>query len=541
MRVAEGTAAESEARAILRPLQVAPARDAARNPQEHLSQQVRVNDRGFFHFDGVAPGSYQLDVHLAGYAMVRQPPIEVIERTEAELRDIVPLFIPKALEVTIDPPMDLDGKSWRVELIPLASPAAPLDFLAEAAAEGGRWRRGALAPGQYHLMVRDSQRALWYHEIFEHDNEDHELQVLLPLVPVTGTVNLGGEPLAAKLSFGKDGRSVPLASDADGHFEGHLTALGTWKVKVEAEQPTVRRWLEVSVEKADGQSQARIDLDLPDGTIRGVVVDEQGDSARPPTTVYAMLVDEASPGVSSYVDRQGRFEFRGLAEGRVELTAEAPGDLTSVPILADVRKFAAQEPVRLVLRKRAHVFGQVTADGSPVPGARVELVPEGPTAADIEDVVTGVDGWFQTDLTPGSREVFVRVFAPGYALRVLRAPLVEGQPLDIPVDRLGGNLILTVGTEAAPGDWHADRAVLWKDGQPLTLSALRSWASLHGVVSTPDSLQVPHVEAGTYQLCKVPAQYLSHGEQDHWRCVEGDLPPLGDLVLALPATTQLEP
>lgn len=531
--VTEGRASESEARALLRPLAGGRFAGEAQNPNQAHDLGVNVNDRGFFHFDGVAAGSYELEVSLKGYGSVRRAPIEVLGRTEAELNEILELALPRPVEISLQPSQDPWGQPWRLHLLAMSGSGTPQDFLSESEIPEGYWQDPAVAPGQYRLMVRDSQRSLWYTELLVHGSEPTIRQVELPVVELEGELLLGDEPLAATLTFGRGPRNLTMHSDEEGRFYGYLTEFGEWKVTIQAQDPQVRQRLAVEVEEPSPGAKASTKIVLPNARLRGTVMYEDGKPAKPPTFVDVRWFDKLSGGVFVYVQEDGTFELLGLEPGWMEIGAEAPGGMASEGRLVEARETAEPEAIRLVLHRHTRLLGRVTAAGRAVVSAQILAEPIGPELPMYSDAMTDVDGWFELTLPPKTQAATLRVLAPGFALRTLRTEIVEGNPVEIEVDQNGGQLQLQLPFEQDLSDWQSDRFVLVHDGNLIDLRTLRQWAMLNGVATEAMDILVPRMASGTYHLCRMANVDVRQSHRSNWQCTEGYLPPLGELTLSL--------
>jgi hypothetical protein len=112
------------------------------------------------------------------------------------------------------------------------------------------------------------------------------------------------------------------------------------------------------------------------------------------------------------------------------------------------------------------------------------------------------------------------VLPPGHAARVFRVAIGLERPLVVPVDMVGGNLVL----RASAGDEGLDGARLVAGGASVDLSTLQAWSRLSAGPSTPHAWTLPMMTVGEYSLCR------SGGGA----CDRGVLEPFGTLVLHLP-------
>ncbi len=496
-----------------------------------MTLEARTNERGFFQFEGVAPGSYVVRLAVADYAPARRAPIVVHAGMESELLEPLVLARPVTLEVVVHPATDPYGQRWRLQLHARDAPEAPPVASVQGAADGeGRWSQGGLAPGSYQLFVLGDLDARWAWREIDVQRGQPPVEIELPLVEVEGTVRRAGEPLAATLWFGGKSGSTRIRFDADvrGVFSGVLPREGSWPVTLESER--LRATLKpVEVKAAAGQRRAKLAIEVPDTRVAGEVVDEAG------RTVAQAMVSVYGGETETQTDDSGDFELRGLAPGTIGIEAEK-GEATSG--VSEVALAEKQESPRLhlVLRKKTEVRGRVVAATGPVPGAEVVAAPSlGDVGfGSIESAVTDVDGTFHLTFPLSTKALNLMVFPPGFAMRMLPAAVDPQNPIEVVVQPDGGDLVLAVPGLAATGP----QPLLAHAGSWTVLSLLIRWMQLQGAAFQPGSgtMVLPNVEPGAYTLCRVEASpQLRHGQslpEEH--CASAVLAPYSRTTLQLP-------
>ncbi|HEX2223138.1 MAG TPA: carboxypeptidase-like regulatory domain-containing protein [Thermoanaerobaculia bacterium] len=474
-----------------------------------LALATGIDKRGFFHFEGVKPGSYILSARQPGYAPAEIFPVSVLEGAESDVRQ--PLVLQRALtlEVILDPPLDPWNASWVVELDKESAVPFSAESIGQAEPAGeGRFLRKGLAPGDYWVEVKDSRGSAFSSSEITLSPGSPPLEIRLPLVWVEGEVRLGDEPLAAQLWFGgAAGRErILMRSDAEGEFSGVLPHGGDWEVDLEAASPVVRRRVRnVAVREDKDTGRARVRIEVPDTRLAGEVVNEQGDKA--PGARVAMVELETGRPAFVTADREGRFEAAGLPEGPVTLLASV-ADARSEELVVHVAEDSPSTSLRLVLRKTREVRGVVASPSGGVPGARVLALPRGGGAAmwpAALQAVADVEGKFTLKVPAGVASLQVVVLPPGFALTQLRVDDLSQETLTIPVSAQGGTLRVVPGDpagEADPSDPASERVIVWNAGAVTDATLLGAWAAMNGAPAPgPSGLVVPGVQPGAYVAC----------------------------------------
>jgi hypothetical protein len=474
-----------------------------------LGLTTSVDRRGFFHFEGVKPGSYILSASQPGYAPAEIFPVSVLEGAESDVRQ--PLLLQRALtlEVILDPPLDPWSQSWTVDLDKESAVPFSAESIGQAEPAGeGRFLRKGLSPGDYWIEVRDSRGSAFASSEVTLAPGGAPVEIRLPLVWVEGEVRLGDEPLAAQLWFGGEtGRErILMRSDAEGEFSGVLPHGGEWEVDLDAASPVVRRRVrKVAVREDKDTGRARVRIEVPDTRLAGEVVNEKGDKA--PGARVAMV--ELETGRPSFVtaDREGRFEAAGLPEGAVTLLASV-ADARSDELVVQLSEDSPATSLRLVLRKVREVRGVVASPSGGVPGARVLALPRGGGAAmwpAALQAVADVEGRFTLKVPAGVASLQVVVLPPGFALTQLRLDDLSQETLTLPVSAQGGTLRIVPGDpagEADPSDPASERLIVWNAGAVTDATLLGAWAAMNGAPAPgPAGLVVPGVQPGAYVAC----------------------------------------
>lgn len=532
--------------------------DDSRSRSAGLSLTTRPDERGFFHFQGVRPGTYELVARHPKLARERVFPVQVMKDAESEITPALKLKPPALLEVRVEPPGDPWGRPWRVEVLDWRREAPIMPYAARGVAEGGLFRAEALPSGEYMVSVRDEERSRWASVPIKIDGGSTLVEIEVDLVPIEGTVRVGETELSADLAFTNHPetgneveqplRTVRLVADEDGEFDGWLPEEGHYSVIVEGLHSPIRRKIkDVLVERRSGQRVARVEISLPDGRLSGIVVDAR---EKPVAIARVDVLSLVTKGdwATVHTTSEGTFEAMGLESGVYRVTARE-GDLSSEPLEVSLRDDEPVTDLRLVLREQLELRGTVVDGVNGVPGARVEAL----TAERVIDTTTEIDGSFSLHI-PGSdsRNVLLTVLAPGYALHL--QPVVatkNGDPLAVRLTTAGGTLRLHRPQRNEGNNQPSSVVLLGANGVILD-STLDRWARLHGMppVMFATEATIPAIEPGPYSACVITREeglsLLAAARYDFvlaissWvqanpdSCAEGFLQAGGELELDLP-------
>jgi hypothetical protein len=479
----------------------------------------------------VPPGEYRLRVEDRGLAT---QPVDVTIVADRETRLDAPLVLdqPVRLDVTVVPPTPPEGLAWSVALA--RAGGSPLRMLAsETASSDGRVQL-PLSAGDYYLTVgADGQQ--WFGANVRVDPDAGPLQIELPVVRVRGTIRLGNKPLAAnvRLRHLKGAAEFLFASDDLGSFYGHLAGPGKWEAELEYGEPTVTRAIQaLEVLPSPVTNEATLDIALPDTLLRGDVRTEDGTPLAGAVIRLEPLHNHAGEPVSdTTTDAEGDFEVRGLAAGPLLLSAEARQQRSDEVRVEVEEGDAGARDVHLITRATARLRGRVVgADGLPLPGAWVaaSAMQQPLPIAGVGRRKADVEGAFEIDLAPGTRQASVFAGTPGYALRLFRAdvPAVPGWVVGL--SRVSGRLVLEFDEPWQPGEPHL---LVDHNGARESLTFLVAfWSAPNGVEWDPRRVVLPVLEPGPYSVCRATLAEYRAGAPGGG-CVGGVVPPGGELVL----------
>lgn len=516
--------------------------EAERKPLRAVATDVLPN--GFFAFQGIPPGTYALTARHPDYAPATVQPPVVRESSETELPDYVLLARPLDLTVHVDPVSDERGRPWKVT----ARSRDPVDGrwtevpLAGVEEEPGTYRGLRLAPGPYQVEVGNAERERVASEEVVLARGSDTVTVRVGLLRLRGSVRLGDVPLAdasVTLESLSSLVNVRARTDENGDFAGHLPEGLEWAATVRAESPRVQAAL-ARVEVSEQDGEARVDIRLPDTTLRGSVVDEGGRGVGAWVTYIS-----ASEIVHSQfrTDEAGRFAIRGLPHGEYLLSATAltNGATSRAEKVLLSEGFGAAE-VRLVVGARTVVRGTVVGVSGPLPRVQVLAFPRFADGSldplDSAQTSSGPDGRFELDVPARARSLDVVMMAPGRTLDAAVVPLPARDPVSLGVGEVGGTLHLSWRDPLDLRDLRLASPSLTLRGAALDFGLLRLWAGRHGAAFSSPATEalIPQLAAGHWRVCFPPpgrtvAEEMASPSR---RCAEGDLLPGGELTLREP-------
>lgn len=412
-----------------------------------VSPTTKPNARGFFVFEGVAPGGYVLDAVLDKLT-ARKINVRIIESVETELREALILDLPSAINVAVLPARDPWKRPWVVSLKRRSSIPSIVHTERQGHADGdGSWSAQDLPSGDYILDVLTENQDRWATREFSVPLAD-TLTIDVPRLRVRGKVTIGDKPLRAEVTLVDDnGVSIRTVSDSNGRFGAYYPAGDERiaEVSVIANDPPVAATIDDVRMQVSESGDRSLNISLPDTTIVGDVVDDQG---KPVSTAVVNANHDRGITIPEIgVDGNGSFSVRGLPPGNLRLRARGDqgrfSEVVHVQLTEDPRNPVA---VRLILKQSRILSGQVVAPSGPVPGAIVHAFPRPGGAFFSPNTTTDANGQYSVQLPSGTLEADVFVDAPGFATRMFRQR-VRDERLDVPVAQVFGTLVVEIKYE----------------------------------------------------------------------------------------------
>lgn len=465
-----------------------------------LREQIsaNANDKGFFHLAGLPAGRYRLwaekDSRRSQAVMVT-----VEEGRESQLVDALSLVEPVTVTVQLSPPRDKNEKPWRLEVWDRDPVRATAEKVGEATADAtGQANIPGILPGEYLVLVIDSEGKEVYASLQRLDMG--LLSLRLEGVRVRGTVSLGEEPLVARLYFGGEyAKNAKVCStDKEGKFDCVLPEAATWLLTVKGEGLVRNLWVEIKPPK--GKKEAFLELSFPATELQGEVVTAQGETPRA-CIVNVEKKEGNLPPTQLVLQGQKQFVLKGLEPGIWSLRAET-SNAASKTVLVTLDPERPAPKITLVLESRRELQGRVVIGGSAtgVVGAEVKAFPLAKLGTmPLSFASTDEEGFFSLSLPQGVSAVVLLVEAPGFARRCLALNLEREEPVVVPVDNIGGTLVLRFP------DNLSTKVVLVHECMTEAVEDLKSWAIANGgredLRGQEVIMEIPRMAPGRYGLC----------------------------------------
>ena len=486
---------------------------------------------GSFAFEGLTKGHYvvlaagegylpdRLELDIAGTDDVELPPLDLTRTCR--------------LRVGVSPPLDPQGKPWKVLLYD-ARPAWRSAPPQEAAVDrSGAWTFGRAGVGRpYRLTLLTSWDEPWWRDEadFTPSAEQESRVIPLDIVDVSGTPRLGKQGLSGRVIFKDTARGVEvnLKLDREGRFAGPIPRAGAWEVQISADAPPVRRKLEVVVPKGGGE----IGLAFPATAIEGEVTDEAGRRIQG-CTLYLTRV--TPPESLSYRLDDGVILLAGLAPGEYDAYAKSPGRESALyTVTVNEDGSSDPSPLRIVAKLRHTLRGRVVnAEGGPVAGASVQLIG---SAGDLNPLVltaraTDESGRFTVELRDDQKTPCLWISPKAASARILQVSQTDEEQTIVSPQQ--GGVIRMSFSEPSTSP-QATLKYLIRGNCFISAALLKYFGSGVSTVDGETVLQTPLFESGAYTLCGLkPGEIgaFAGGLPPFTNCSSGVLSNQGRLVL----------
>jgi hypothetical protein len=328
-------------------------------------------------------------------------------------------------------------------------------------------------------------------------SDGSSLRLVIPRSKTVLRATLAGKPLArAGIALTHDELRwhTEVETGEDGRFTGELWEPGLYSANVTRDRTSAPHHVEVSISDVS-ISLRPLTIDVPDRHVRGRVLA----GGRPLAGAIVTLRSENSQStlnVRTHSTPDGRFEFFGVREGALTLTARAPSYLDSDAARFELRGPSAQHSIDLELtRGEPRVVRVVDAHGHPISGATLLTSCDGHVKSRS---VTNTEGSADVAL-PGGASCAIYVLPKEGSIAVGRFEGSERLLIRVPE----GTSSLRLALRSEAGVAFSDLMLLMRiDGMvvPPEVARLLGSRGFSLVTNEEGSISLQRIPPGTYEF-----------------------------------------
>lgn len=353
------------------------------------------------------------------------------------------------------------------------------------------------------------------------------LHLIIPRSKTVLRATLAGQPLAgAGISLTHDALRwhTELETDDDGRFAGELWEPGLYAAGVRRNRTSAPHSVDVSisdVSNSDVSIAARpLTIDVPDRhvtgrvlaggrTLAGAIVNLRSENSESTLTVRTKSAPD------------GRFEFFGVREGALTLTARAPSYLDSDAATFELRGAPGQHSIDVELtRGEPRAVRVVDTHDAPIGGATLITSCDGHVKSMS---VTNAHGDAEVALPNASNGASCAIYVLPKEGSIALESVKGSEPLLIRVAEGSSSLKLALKSEA--GEPFSDMSLLLRiDGVvvPPAIARLLGSRGFSLMTNEEGSISLPHIPSGTYDFW--PYRTTAEGQMLYESATEFDAP-----------------
>jgi hypothetical protein len=345
-------------------------------------------------------------------------------------------------------------------------------------------------------------------------SDDSTLRLVIPRSKTVLRATLAGQPLAGvRISLTHDALRwrTDVETGKDGSFTGELWEPGRYGAGVYRDRVSAPHNIDVSL------APGSLTIDVPDRHVRGRILA----GGKPLAGAIVNLRSEnreSTMTVRTHSSDDGRFEFFGVREGALTLTARAPSYLDSDAVTFELRGEPAQHTLDVELtRGERRAVRVVGPRDTPLAGASLITSCGGHVKS---MALTTAAGNADVAFLEGAACV---IFALPKEGSIAVAPVKGSEPLLIRVPE--GSSSLRLALKSVAGEPFADMSLLMRiDGVTVPPAIARRIASRGFSLMTNDegSVSLEHIPPGTYDFW--PYRTTAEGEMLYETATEFDAP-----------------
>lgn len=318
------------------------------------------------------------------------------------------------------------------------------------------------------------------------------LRLEIPNTKTSLRVLLAGKPLAnagVELTHDELRWSIHLETDADGRFAGALWEPGMYTA-------SIRRGNFAPHQRDVMLSPQALTIDVPDRTVTGRVVDDDGQPVANALVALKSQNEESTLTLRMTTGEDGRFEFFGVREGTHALSTRVPSYVDSDAIRFELHGPSAHKSVDLAVTHGAPRMVRVVDErGQPIVAASLLTACDG----NVKSTTYTDDEGRARVAVPESASCAVYALPKEGSFAVAR--ITKEQPLVLRVR--DGSSSLRLALESDRGDSFADVWLLMSiDGTVIPPAVTRQLLT-RGLKLRTDangSIALAHIPPGTYEF-----------------------------------------
>lgn len=354
-----------------------------------------------------------------------------------------------------------------------------------------------LTPGLYVVLASGPQPLQRLSAKANLGTDGSAIRLVIPRSKTELRATLAGQPLArAEIAFTHDGLRwrTDLQTGEDGRFAGELWEPGLYSASVRRNPTSAPHTVDVAI------SLSPLTIDVPDRHVLGRILA----GGKPLAGAIVNLRSENSESTMTTRTQSGpdgQFEFFGVREGLLTLTARAPSYLDSDAATFELRAAPARHSIDVELtRGEPRAVRVVNTHDTPIANATLMTSCNGHLKSMAG---TDADGRADVALPSGTPcAIFVLPKEGSLALvRLSGEPASVSEPLLIRVPEGSSSLTLTLKSVA--GEPFSDTILLMRIDGVVVPPAIARLLGSHGfslITNEKGNLTLQHIPPGTYDF-----------------------------------------
>lgn len=346
------------------------------------------------------------------------------------------------------------------------------------------------------------------------DSDGSTVRLVIPSTKTELRATVAGEPLPRGeivLTHDELRWHTEVETGEDGRFAGDVWEPGVYTASVRRDHTSAPHSVDVWI------SPKPLTIDVPDRHVSGRVVA----GGKPVANAILLLRSETSQStltVRTQSAPDGRFEFFGVREGALTLTARAPSYLDSDAIAFELRGAPARHSVDVeLMRGEPRAVRVVDARGAPIAGATLMTSCAGHMKS---TTITNAEGRADVAL-PGDASCAIFVLPKEGSLAI--EPVKGSEPLLIRVPEGTSTLRLALRSEA--GEVFSAMSLLMRIDGVVVPPAIARRIGSHGfllLTNEEGAIALQRIPPGTYEFW--PYRDSAEGQMLYETATEFDAP-----------------